>query len=91
MFIMLGPFDPIAISAGLLTNLAYDIIKNKSQSSNNTLVGRMLQWIGFKEASFDERLQDTLTKTLSLYLKMYPQNDLKSLWIFSVMPGSANK
>lgn len=73
---MLGPFDPAALSAGLLTSFAYDLIKNKAQASQHTLVGRMLRKIGFKEADFDGRLRETLTKTFALYLKEHPEYDL---------------
>jgi hypothetical protein len=91
MFKMLGPFDPLAISAGMLTNLAYDILKNKTQSSHNTLVGRMLRWGGFKEASFEERLREILTRTLALYLKEHPEYDIRIIADFFHDPTVAKQ
>jgi hypothetical protein len=88
---MLGPFDPLAISAGLATNLIYDILKNKTQSSQNTLVGRMLHWGGFKEASFDERLRDILTRALALYLKGHSEYDLRVITDFFRNPTVAKQ
>lgn len=60
---MFDPFNPVSMSAGIITNLAYDILKYRTQSSRNTLVGRMAHWAGLKEATFDERLRDMLMKT----------------------------
>jgi len=88
---MLGPFDPVAISAGLLTNFAYDIIKNKATASQNTLVGRMLRWAGFKEADFDKRLRDTLTKTFGLYLKEHPEYNVLVIGDFFRDPAVARQ
>jgi hypothetical protein len=33
----LGPFDPLAITAGMLTNFGYDVLKHRAQSLDGTL------------------------------------------------------
>jgi hypothetical protein len=78
----LGPFDPLAISAGLFTNLAYDILKHRVQSAQSlegTLVGKMLKWAGIMEPNFEERLRETLGKTLGVYFKEHPQYALSGI------------
>ena len=81
----LGPFDPLALSAGLFTSLAYDILKHRVQSASaleGTLVGKMLKWAGIMEPNFDERLRDTLSKTLSVYFKEHPAYALSGVAAF---------
>lgn len=76
---MLGPFDPLTISAGVLTNLAYDVLKHRAQSINNTTAVKMLKWAGIIEPNFEERLCETLSKTLGLYFKEHPQYALSGI------------
>jgi hypothetical protein len=76
------PFTPISISAGVLTNMVYDILKHRAQALEGTLVGRMLKWAGLIEPNFDERLSDTLGKALRLYFKEYPQYELTGIEAF---------
>ncbi len=71
----LGPFDPLAITAGMLTNLGYDILKQRAQSLDGTLAGKMLKWAGIIEPNFEERIGDTINKASTLLLKEYPQYD----------------
>src|SRR5579864_9010764 len=71
----LGPFDPLAITAGILTNLGYDILKQRAQSLDGTLAGKMLKWAGIIEPNFEERIGDTINKASTLLLKEYPQYD----------------
>ena len=71
----LGPFDPLAISAGMLTNLGYDILKQRAQALDGTLAGKMLKWAGIIEPNFEERIGDTINKASTLLLKEYPQYD----------------
>src|SRR5689334_9122894 len=75
----LGPFDPLGISAGVLTNLAYDILKHRAQSLESTAAGKMLKWAGVIEPNFEERLRETLSKTLGLYFKEHPQYALSGI------------
>jgi hypothetical protein len=81
----LGPFDPLALSAGLFTSLAYDILKHRVQSAQSlegTLAGKMLKWAGILEPNFDDRLRDTLSKTLSVYFKEHPNYALSGIAAF---------
>src|SRR2546421_10835394 len=78
----LGPFAPLAISAGLFTNLAYDILNHRIQSAKSlegTLVGKMLKWAGIMEPNFEERLRETLSKALGVYFKEHPQYALSGI------------
>jgi hypothetical protein len=86
-----GPFDPTAISAGIFTNLAYDMLKHKSQSINNTLVGRVLRWAGIQEPNFEERLHDTLSKTLGVYFNEHPEYQLSDVENFFRDPSVAQQ
>lgn len=76
------PFTPIAISAGLLTNLATDILKRQAQTLDDTLAGRMLKWAGLIEPNFDGRLRDTLSKALNLYFERGPRYKLLGVMAF---------
>src|SRR5579859_3623527 len=69
----LGPFDPIGITAGMVTSLGYDILKQRAQSLDGTLAGKMLKWAGIIEPNFNERIRDTINKASTLLLKEYPQ------------------
>jgi hypothetical protein len=69
----LGPFDPFAMTAGMLTNLGYDILKQRAQSLDGTLAGKMLKWAGIIEPNFEERVRDTIDKASTLLLKEFPQ------------------
>jgi hypothetical protein len=71
----LGPFDPLAISAGMLTNFGYDILKQRARSLDGTLAGKMLKWAGIIEPNFEERIGDTINKASALLLKGFPQYD----------------
>jgi len=70
------PFTPAVLTAGILTNIATDILEHHTQALEGTLVGRMLKWAGLIEPNFDDRLRDTLSKALDLYFETYPQYKL---------------
>lgn len=76
------PFTPVAITAGVLTNIATDILKHHAQSLETTLAGRMLKWAGLIEPNFDERLRATLSQALSLYFESHPQYKLTGITAF---------
>src|SRR5947207_10084707 len=65
----LGPLDP----TGMFTNLGYDILKQRAQSLDGTLAGKMLKWAGIIEPNFEERVRDTINKASTLPLKEFPQ------------------
>lgn len=85
------PFTPIAISAGLLINLATDIFKHHAQALDGTLTGRMLKWAGLIEPNFDNRLRDTLRKALNLYFERHPQYKLVGVLTFFRDPQVAEQ
>jgi hypothetical protein len=62
------PFTPAALSAGVVTNIASDILKHHVQALEGTLAGRMLKSAGLIEPDFDDRLRDAL----NLYFETYP-------------------
>jgi hypothetical protein len=76
------PFTPAALSAGVLTNIASDILKHHTQALEGTLAGRMLKWAGLVEPNFDDRLRDTLSKALDLYFETHPQCQLTGIIAF---------
>jgi hypothetical protein len=61
---MLGPFDPFSLSAGLLTNLASDILKHKAHRLEGTRAGQVLKSAGLIDPKLEDRLQDTIAETL---------------------------
>jgi hypothetical protein len=68
------PFTPAALSAGVLTNIASDILKHHAQVLEDALVGRMLKSAGFLEPDLDDRQREALSKALKLYFETYPQS-----------------
>ncbi len=85
------PFTPAAITAGVLTNIATDIIKHHAQALESTLVGRMLKQAGLIEPNFDDRLRDSLSKALGLYFETYPQYKLTGVTAFFQDPDVAQQ
>jgi len=76
------PLTPIAITAGIITNMTYDILKHRAQDFEGTLVGQMLKWAGLIEPNFEDRLQNTLSKALRLYFKEHPKYALSGIEAF---------
>jgi hypothetical protein len=85
------PFTLTAISAGILTNIATDMLKHRAQALEATLAGRMLKWVGLIEPNFDDRLRDTLSKALELYFERYPQYKLGGVIEFFRDPITAKQ
>jgi hypothetical protein len=79
---MFDPFSPIAITAGVLANIATAIAKHSAQNLEGTLVGRMLMKAGLIEPNFNERLSNTLSRSLKLYFETYPQYRLSGIESF---------
>ncbi|RIK78160.1 hypothetical protein DCC62_08085 [candidate division KSB1 bacterium] len=77
-----GPFTTIALTAGLLTEIAAGILRHYLQMLDDTLVGRMLKRVGLVQPNFDERLHDTLNKALRFYFDKYPQRELTGIITF---------
>jgi hypothetical protein len=76
------PFTPAALSAGVVTNIASDILKHHAQALEGTPAGRMLKSACLIEPDFDDRLRDTLSKALNLYFETYPQYQLTGITAF---------
>ncbi|NET56585.1 MAG: hypothetical protein F6K47_10565 [Symploca sp. SIO2E6] len=70
------PFTATPIAAGILTNIASDILKHHAQSLEGTLVGKALKLAGLIEPNLYDSLHDSLYKALDLYFNTYPQRDL---------------
>jgi hypothetical protein len=86
-----GPFTPAALSAGVVTNIASDILKHHVQALEGALAGRMLKWSGLVEPSFGDRLRDALSKALTFYFETYPQYQLTSITAFFRDPAVARQ
>src|SRR5689334_4974912 len=87
----LGPFDPLAITAGMLTNFGYDVLKYRAQSLDGTLVGKMLKWAGIIEPNFEERVRETINKSSVLLLKEFPQYNISAVTDFFEDPLVAHQ
>jgi hypothetical protein len=86
-----GPFSPAALSAGVVTNIASDILRHHTQALEGTLAGRMLKSAGLIEPDFDDRLRDTLSKALNLYFEIHPQYQLTGIIAFFRDPAVARQ
>lgn len=64
------------VAAGILTNIASDILKSQAQSLEGTLAGKALKFAGLIEPNLYDSLYDSLHKALILYFNTYPQRDL---------------
>ena len=80
--VILEPFTPVALTAGILANLATDILKHHAQALDGTLAGRMLKRAGLIEPNFHDRLHDTLVNALELYFKTHPDYRLSGVMSF---------
>lgn len=76
------PFTPIALTAGILANIATDILRRHAQALEGTLVGRMLKLAGLTESDCDDRMQGTLSEALQVYFQTYPQYNLTGIAAF---------
>lgn len=85
------PLTVAALTAGVITNIAVDILEYHAQALEGTLVGRMLKWAGLIEPNFDDRLRDTLSKALSLYFEAHPQYKLTGITTFFRDPAVARQ
>jgi hypothetical protein len=85
------PFTAAALTAGILTNIAADILEHYAQALEGTLVGRMLKWTGLIEPNFDDRLRDTLSKALGLYFETHPEYKLTGITAFFHDPAVARQ
>jgi len=70
------PLTAIPIAAGIIINIASDILKHHAQSLEGTLVGKVLKRAGLIEPNLYDRLHDNLYKALDLYFNIYPQRNL---------------
>jgi hypothetical protein len=66
-----APFIPAAHSAGILTNIASDLLKRHFNGLESTLVGRRSKWAVLIKPDFNDRLRDTLSTALNFYYKTY--------------------
>jgi hypothetical protein len=76
------PFTAIPVTAGILTNIATDILKSHAQSLEGTLVGKVLKAAGIIEPDLYDRLRETLIKALDLYFNRYPHRNLLGMDCF---------
>lgn len=76
------PFTAAALTAGILTNIAADILEHRARVLEDTLVGRTLKWAGLIEPDFDDRLRRTLSTALGLYFETHPEYRLTGVKSF---------
>src|SRR5450631_3747040 len=84
--------EPInSIASSILTNIASDIVENHMLDLEHTFAGRLLKWSGLVQPDFNDRLRDTLKKTLQLFFQTYPQYDLSGIEDFFRDPAVARQ
>lgn len=81
----------ITITSTILTNIASDILEYNAHYLEGTLTGRILKRVGLIEPNFDDRICDTLCKTLTLYFEMHPQYALSGIEAFFRDPAVARQ
>jgi hypothetical protein len=84
-------FTPAALSAGVATDIASDILEHHVQALEGTLVGRMLKSAGLIEPDFDDRLREALSQALNLYFEACPQYQLSGITAFFRDPAVARQ
>jgi len=72
-------FTPISVTAGILTNIATDILEFHAQSLEGTFVGKILKGLGLIEPNIYDRLHDVLWKALELYFYIYPERNVGAI------------
>ncbi len=86
------PFTAVALSAGVITNLATDILKHRSQYIKNPLMARALKWAGFREAEdLEERILKTLTEALTIYFESHQAYQIQGIVEFFKQPSTAQQ
>lgn len=80
------PFTAAALTAGVLTNIASDILQHHAQRLDGTLVGRVLKKARIIEPDFNDRMRTTLAQALSLYFTTYPDYNLVGVQTFFTNP-----
>ncbi len=85
------PFTAVALSTGVITNLATDILKHRSQYIKTPLMARALKWAGFREAELEERILETLTEALTIYFKTHEAYRIQGIVKFFKHPSTAQQ
>ena len=85
------PFTAVAFSAGVITNLATDILKHRSQYAKNPLMVRALKWAGFRETEFEERIHNTLVEALTIYFETNEAFRIQGIVSFFKHPVTAQQ
>src|SRR6266568_2072561 len=87
--------DPISttftITTGILSSIAGDILEHNATALEGTLAGQLLKRVGLIEPNFNDRLRDTLKKSLELYFETHPQYDLSGIDTFFRDPAVAQQ
>ena len=85
------PFTLTAISAGMITNLAADILKHRSQYVQQPFIVRVLKWAGWREPDLTERIQGVLVKALTIYFDTFPPYRMQGIVEFFKHPTTTQK
>lgn len=88
------PVTTIALSAGIFTNLATDILKHQAQAIHNPKFASLLKQLGLRELDFGERIQKLVADALELYFTSYESYCIQGIVEFfkdtKVASGIAN-
>ena len=82
---------PIAITAGIVANIATAILQNYLQNLHNTLIGRILKRAGLVEIDFHDRIVKTLRKSLKVFFAKHPEYSCQPILSFFQDPCVAQQ
>lgn len=87
--------DPVsttfAITTGIISGIATDMLEHNADALEGTLAGKVLKRVGMIEPNFNDRLRDTLKKSLELYFETYPHYNLSGIDTFFRDPAVARQ
>jgi hypothetical protein len=76
------PFTPLALSAGIITNIASSILQANAHRLRHSLVGKALQVAGLIDPDFEENIGTVLGEALRLYFEEFPTYTISGVEYF---------
>jgi hypothetical protein len=85
------PLTIVAITGGILANLATDILRGGFRSLHVSLVGRIVRALGLTEAGLEVRMANIVARGLALYFETHPEFQLSGVVAFFRDPDTAQQ
>jgi len=79
---LLGPFDPVALAAGVTANLATTILQHNAERVRTTTFGRAMVRLGLLKPDFIQRLRSTLSRAIDEYFQEHPTHLVRGVVSF---------